>query len=592
MSLADVQLHLVDDLDTANDMMSWLGTRRVGDIAVDSETTGLSPERDRVRLLQIGDEMHGWAIPWVRWGGVFLEAMRRYDGRMTAHNLTFDMRMIQVTTGYQMPQDRCDDTMLMAHAIAPNESVGLKNLAGRHVDPMALALQDRWRQSTGWTWETVPVEYGPYWQYGAMDTVLTARLKNVLMPRVISMGATRAYELELAASWVVERMERNGIMVDRPFASTTLAQFRGHCQLLSDWCKDNYGVRPSQNASVAQRLIADGIPLDKETASGAVALDKFVLGPLVDAHPLIPVVIQHRQYSKMASTYLRAFVEGTTDDDPRLHPSIKSCGAVTTRMTMSDPNLQNLPRRDENRPDANTVRDSLIAAPDHTLLMVDYDQVELRFLAHVASDPGLKAAFADPDVDVFTAIMRELFADPDLLKKDVRRQHTKNAMYAIGYGAGADKFAKTAGISTEFGHQMYAAIAQRYPLMKGLNKKIETRARERLKTDGIAYARSPFTGQVHPMDNDKVYTLVNKLVQGAAAELLKMKLVELDMAGFGEYLALPVHDEVVFDIPTDQLPEMARDVCKIMADDSLISVPITVAPSTGQRWGSKADYAL
>jgi DNA polymerase-1 len=589
-SLANVQLHLVDDLATANEMMRWLGERRDGGIAVDTETEGLRIEHDKVRLVQIGDEVHGWAIPWQRWGGVFLEAMDRYEGRLIFHNLKFDVGMIRATCDYQMPQDRCDDTMLMAHAIEPNMSGGLKQLAGRYVDPMALALQDQWKSSTGWTWATVPVDYEPYWTYAAMDTVLTTRLAAVLAPKVREMGAQRAYELELAATWVVEKMERNGIMVDRPFASEALVSFRSYAKSVSDWCAEHYGVRPSQNASVAQRLIADGIPLDKTTGTGAVQLDKFVLGPIAHLHPLANAVLEHRRYSKLASTYLRHFVEETSDEDPRLHPSIKSCGAVTTRMTMSAPNLQNLPRSSEDNPAAITVRKALIASPDHTLLMVDYDQVELRFLAHVSQDPGLIAAFTDPDVDVFTAIMRELWAEPTLQRKDERRQHTKNAMYAIGYGAGAAKFAKTAGLPLEYGQTMYAMIADRYPMMKGLNREIETRAMQRKSAEGIAYARSPLTGQIHPMDHDRVYTLVNKLVQGAAAELLKMKLVELDHAGFGPYLVLPVHDEIIFDMPTDQLPELTHTACDIMADDRLINVPITVAPSIGQSWGSKEDY--
>lgn len=593
MSLSDVQLHLVDCLDTANEMMRWLGERHAGEISFDTETTGLDPEHDHVRLAQLGDGVNGWAIPWEQWGGVFMEAVKKYEGRFVAHNLKYDVAMIRSTCHYEMPQDRCDDTRLMSHVLEPTYSTALKPLCARHVDPAAGGLQDQLGKSLnqGWTWATVPIDYEPYWTYAALDTVLTSRLEAVLRPRLIAAGALRAYELELAASWVCERMERNGIAVDRVYAENTLNAFRTHAKALSDWCKDVYDVRPTQNASVAERLMAEGIPLDRETQSGAKQLDKEVLGGI--DHPLANAVLEHRQYSKLATTYIRHFVEKTTDADPRLRPRINTVGARTGRMSMDSPNLQNLPRRSESNVAAITVRNCLVAGPDNILLMVDYDQIELRFLAHLAGDEGLRTAFRNADqLDFFTAAARTMFNLPDLEKKDHRRQMTKNAFYAKGYGAGAAKFAATAGLSPEDGQAVYDAIDIAYPGVSNLGRMVQAKAIERMKNEGVAYARSPLTGRIHPADDDRLYTLVNYLVQGAAAELLKMKLIELDNAGFGPYMCLPVHDEVVFDVPADQVNEFARAAVAVMNDADLLTVPITTGPSIGMRWGEKQDYEV
>lgn len=592
-ALSNVQLHLVNDMATANELMTWLGERRVGDIAFDTETTGLSPEHDHVRLVQIGDEIHGWAIPWVTWGGVFLEVLKRYDGRLIAHNLKFDAAMVRSTCGVDLPQDRCDDTRLMAHVLEPTYSTALKALAARHVDPAAGALQDQLGKSlnSGWTWATVPIDYEPYWTYAALDTVLTARLASVLRQRLVAARSTRAYELELAASWVCERMERNGITVDREYATAAFTAFKDEAKQLSDWCKENFGCRPSQNADVAAALVAEGVNLPRTTRSGAVQLDKEVLGPI--DHPLAQVVLRYRQLTKLANTYIKNFLEMTSDDDPRLRPRINTVGARTGRMSMDTPNLQNLPRRSETNAAAITVRNCLVASPGGVLLMVDYDQIELRLLAHLAGDEGLRAAFRNAaDLDFFTAAARSIFNDPGLGRKDDRRQYTKNAFYAMGYGAGAAKFAATAGLPLEAGQAIYNAIDSEFPGIRGFSREVEAKATMRMRDEGIAYVRSPLTGRRHPADDDRMYTLVNYLIQGMAAELLKIKLVELDAAGFGPYMCLPVHDEVVFDVPADQVREFAQTAVQVMSDPAMLTVPITTGPSYGARWGEKQDLEL
>lgn len=588
-ALSEVKLHLVDDLATANELMSWLGERRVGDIAVDTETEGLNFRTDRVRLVQIGDANAGWAVPWEQWGGVFLEAMRRYDGRLIMHNASFDVRMLRQWCSYNAPQDRVDDTRLMAHVLEPTYSTALKKLCARHVDPAAGGLQDQLGRSldSGWTWATVPINFQPYWSYAALDCVLTSRLCTILRQRVKDAGAQRAYDLELAASWVCARMEDNGIAVDRPYAQSAFDQFRSYAQTLSDWCKDNYNVRPSQNASVAEALIAEGIELDRATASGALQLDKAVLGPI--DHPLAQTVLKHRQYTKLANTYLKNFLEMTSEDDPRLHPRINTVGARTGRMSMDTPNLQNLVRSSSENPEGTVVRNCIVPATDHTLLMIDFSQIELRVLAHLSGDAALQEAFKGDD-DFFTRLARDIYVDQTIGRKDDRRATTKNAMYAKVYGAGATKFAATAGISSEQGQQMYDRLATLYPGIQTMPQQVQHVAMQRLRDEGVAYVKSPLTGRVHIGDNDAIYAITNFLVQGMAAEIFKYKLCSLSNAGLDEYMCLPVHDEVVFDVPNEILGDVAATALSVMNDETMLSVPVEADASVGVRWGMKRDY--
>src|SRR6185369_10480365 len=155
-----------------------------------------------------------------------------------------------------------------------------------------------------------------------------------------------------------------------------------------------------------------GYEFSKATKSGAVSLDKDVLGHI--DHPLAQAVLRRRQYQKMASTYLKFYLEHTQSDGC-VHPSINTLGTRTGRCSMDHPNLQNLPRKNEHNPAATVVRNCVRARPGHTLLMADFDQIEMRGLAIMSRDPGLVAAFRAPE-DFFVTVARNIFSDPSLVK--------------------------------------------------------------------------------------------------------------------------------------------------------------------------------
>ncbi len=598
-SLNDVQLHLVDSVDQAQKFMSWLGERHDGPLGVDTETTGVgnfSPREDDVRLCQLGDAMQGWAIPWIEWGGVFREAMQKYTGLLTGHNLPqYDSPVLR-KEGINLPRHRCRDARLMSHVIEPTYSTALKNLCARHVDPRAavmgqqLAAQlEEGKSKNGWTWATVPTDYEPYWAYGALDAVLSARLDPIIADKVYLAGAWDAYELEMAAAYVVQKMEDNRMRVDRPFAIEAFVRFETEADQLAEYCQETFMVKPTQNAAIVDILIKSGHEFTQETKSGAVSLDKHVLGHI--NHPLAQLVLRHRQLKKLTSTYIRHFINLTSDEDPMLPYRLNSIGAKTSRMTMSKPSLHNLPRRSETNPEAITVRDCLIPRDDnHILLMIDFDQIEMRILTHLTQDPAMYAAVMDPSVDIFTAMARMTFSDPTIDRKHHLRQRMKNCAYAINYGAGPDKFSATAGLPLHEGHETYYQVKDTFRGIQAMTDTVKAVSMQRLREEGVAYVRSPLTGRIHPDHQDKNYTLVNFLLQGTAAEIMKIKLVELDNAGFGDYMTLTVHDEQIFDLPRGTIREATMAALEVMNDDKLLSVPITAGASLGERWGSKYDY--
>lgn len=600
MSLDDVELRLVDSLDEVSALLSWLGERRPNHaLATDIETTGLSRQKDRIKLAQVGDHRVGWSIPWNRWSGVIHDLFKRWDGRWITHNgPCFDLPFYR-REGVEIPQHRVDDTLVRSAVNEPHLPKGLKPQCTRHVDPAAGGLGEALK-GTAWTWENVPETYGPYWQYGALDTVLTYHLEEYHRP-IVEAEAPKAYELELATQFVTERMERFGTHVDVPGSRAAYDKFTAFCTDVERWCLSEYRVKPGSNQAVIKVLEEAGFRFSKATAAGAKALDSDVLEGI--DHPLAVKVLQRRQLQKLASTYLHHYIT-EADENDLIHPSINTLGTKTSRMSMSDPNFQNLPVRGGN-PGIKVVRNQITSRwvpadlPDEdwdpfrhgTLLMCDFSQIEMRLLAHFAAEEAMIQAFRGED-DFFVALAQQIFQDPTITKKDPRRQITKNSGYAKIYGAGVRKFALTAGIPEGQAREFLARFDSLYPGVKRFQFETINEGMQLKSEFGHAYARSPFTNRKFVVDDRKEYALVNYKIQGSAAEILKRKLLELDAAGLGAWMFLPVHDEVLLDVPGEHVRDAVRTLQRIMNDNELLSVPITAEVSYGRRWGTKRDWDL
>jgi DNA polymerase-1 len=586
VTLGDVKLHLVNSLEDVITLHSWLGERRpVNALGLDTETTGLNKQRDTLRLVQVGDGARGFAFSWDRWSGIMESLVRSWQGDWILHNSTFDMAFLD-RAGVCLPRHRVHDTMVLSRINEPHMSMALKNQATRHVDAAAAGLQTE-LAGTKWTWATVPLDYQPYWAYAALDPVLTYRLFEHHYP-ITQREAPKAYDLERAVLWVTERMERYGVHVDRALATQKLREFEDYCERVEEWCRREYGVKPGSSTAIIEILEDAGFTFSKATKSGAKSLDADVLDGI--DHPLARAVLQRRQVQKMASTYLRFYVE-EADADDLLHPSINTLGARTSRMSMDSPNVQNLPRFGTSRP-GDVVRNMITTRhAGGSLVMCDFDQIEARLLAHVADEHTMIKAFTDGG-DFFVNLARLIYDDDTITKSDPRRQVTKNATYATLYGAGVPKFAQTAGISLENARAFRGVWNQRFPGVQRFQSDVINTALSAARGSGVRGVRSPFTQRWLIADEGKEYALVNFIIQCGAGEIFKMKLVELASAGLDEWMFAPVHDEVLLDVPGEHVADVAHTLRKIMNDDQLLNVPITASVSRGESWGAKLPYVF
>jgi len=601
-NLDGVKLELVDNVDKAREFISWLGERRPHNaISIDTETgerpggkrdDALSPWHGQLRLVQVGDGMTGWAIPWGEWSGVFYEAMDKFDGPIVCHNVAFEARWFEIQSRWKMPWHRVHDTMIMAHLIDPLGSGALKNLTSRYVDANAARMQqvlDDGMTKNGWTWGTVPINFQPYWAYGALDPVLTMRLWEIFWEKCgPDKPYSQAYELEMNTRRIVTRMELNGARLDLDYSKKKYQELVDYTEQVKDWAKTTYGFSITSNAQLVRQFEALGAMITETTPSGAKSASADQLKLLLrdgtpEVQQLADVALKQRKADKLASTYFSNFINDNVNGF--VHPSVKTLGARTGRMSIQNPALQTLPKGDD------TVRRAFLPKDDkHVIITSDLDQVEFRMFASLSQDPNLINLFNLADAtgsDPFTEIGREIYGDPTMQKSDKRRGLIKGVVYGRLYGAGVAKQALTAGVPEDQMRAVSNEFDKRFPGMQLFQKRVEDIGMRRLRTEGQGYVNT-WTGRRLPCDEDRVYTLVNYLIQGGAAEVFKSNLVKLDQADLTELLIVPVHDEIVLNAPREDAAEIQRIVRECMTTTDGWAVPLTAdVDGPLENWGQK-----
>lgn len=599
---SDVQLHLVDSSDKARALISWLGERRPHNaIAIDTETGelpgmprdhALSPWHGKLRLVQIGDGQQGWSIPWDEWAGVFYEAMSKFDGLIVCHNIAFESKWFDIQSRWTMPWERAHDTMIMAHIIDPLGSGALKKLSSQHINPLAAQLQnslDAALVQNGWTWGTVPTSFEPYWSYGALDTVLTMRLWGLFYEKCGPGGPYyQPYELEMATRKIVSRMEINGARVDIDYSKKKYDELIEYTESVKMWAYNKYDVSITSNIQLVRLFESLGGDITEYTPSGQKSASKdqmkrFMIDGNEEVKALAEAVLRQRKADKLANTYFLNFINKNINGF--VHPSVKTLGARTSRMSITDPALQTLPKGDA------TVRRAFLPKDeDHVIITSDLDQVEFRMFASLSGDENLIKLFHNADAsgsDPFTDIGRQIYQDPSMTKSDKRRNLIKGVVYGRLYGAGVAKQALTAGVPEPQMREVSNSFDRNYPGMSIFQKKIDQLGAKRLKEEGQGYVYT-WTGRRIPCDEDRTYTLVNYLIQGGAAEVFKSNLVKLDQADLTDYLIVPVHDEIVLQAPRKEAEEIKQLVKECMTTSEGWAVPLTAdADGPLENWGEK-----
>ena len=593
MSLDGTEVFLVDSVSSANKFLAWIKEKtqeQDGIISYDLETTGLNPRlpESKIRLAQLGDCRKGWAVPWERWSGVYMEALNMWEGPLVGHNTAFDNRWLMLHADWVPPYERIHDTMIMAQIVEPNLNASLKDLSNRYVDRRASvgdALLKQAFKERGWDWDTVPVDFPIYWNYGAIDPIITSHL---FYHYRADLKFPKSYELEMASRRIVSQMEDNGIRIDLDYCVEQYDKLKKYVADSKEWAEAAWGVNINSSKQLVpffqDRL---GLQFTIFTKSGAPSTSKEQLEFFSETYGedvanIVDFILGVKNADKKANTYFKNFLE--MHHNSVLHSSFKTLHARTGRMSSTKPALQTIGKSDP------VLRDAFVPHEGEVLLSCDYSQVELRLMAHYSGDVDLQEAFHIADAtggDFFVELGKKMYSDENFSKDDKRRNLIKTFMYAFLYGAGLEKMAKSAGVSLNEMNEFVATLHRTYPGVTDFQNKVIEQGDRRESEEGQGYVITP-SGRRIPCDRGDSRVLVNYILQGTAAEVLKEALIRLDAAGLTKYMLLPIHDEVLFSVPQDLCGELSREISDIMSVRGKYAVDL-IAEAEGpfDRWGDK-----
>lgn len=560
---------LVETWAEAEAFRSWLGERRPI-LAIDTETTGLHWwEPHFLRTTQFGDGECAWVLPQEWWGKLVKDSVESYTGPIVGHNIKFEMHAFE-SAGIRLPRKHLEDTQFLGWLSNPAERAGLKPLSIRHVDSRAgfpEYMKNKYFKANKVSWDTCPVDALPYWFYGGWDPIITARMWEYLQPW---RGA--AYDLEMELLPIVADMESAGMAIDHGYVSEKRTEWRAEMDVLLARCRELGLENPGSGPQLEAALKWDGWEPAEFTSTGRAKLDKGILAGL--PYELGDLVMQYKRLQKWDSSYLRNFQDW--DHNGRLHGNIKQCEARTGRMSVVNPALQTIPR-------GPIIRNCFIPGDGQTLLTVDYAQIELRLLAHHSRDPLMIEQF-QAGLSLHKLLAAKLWGETyDLEQYTI----TKNSWFSKAYGASVETFATTAGIEVEQAQGIYDGLDLEYPGIQSLMNEVIDIGKTRAREEGVGYIVLD-DGTHLPADLGLEYALTDYLLQGTAAKILKRAAINLDKAGLSQYMRMFVHDEVIFEVPTNEVEDFKVLAEELMSDNENYLVPIavegTICPSS---WGSK-----
>lgn len=571
----------------ADDLWDW--SKATKDMAVDTETTGLSIYSGDVATLAIlADENLAWVIPMDDPDNrEQVGASLRDPERLILHNAAFDLTALDglVADGW----DRVTDLMLLSHILDSRPrhhggiGHGLKDLAVHFFGEEWAAPEserkqffrtNKWNETTGW--KMIDPRSPEMVRYAGTDGVMTLRTFREVDSLIGDLGIddedlVALIDLEHRVASVAWKMQQTGFAIDQGRAAVLSEEYIDvEIEAMATAAK--FGItNVNSTAQVAGALKSNGVTLSELTNSGKDKIDRAVLDRVMAAGgvgaDIATSVSQAKRAAHFRKDYVNKIVDGL-DEQGRIHPNIRTLAAITGRMSISDPPLQQLPKNDPR------VRSMFVADPGQVLLSVDYSQVELRVLAAYAGETQMIEAIANGE-DLHSLAAEKVFGSVT----PANRKYAKIIGLGKVYGGGAETLARQAGADVALVQEMIDTYDARFPQLVAFNDLASNHVRKLRSIQNDA-------GRVMKVEQRYAFRSVNYLVQSTARDIFARALVRLDCVTPSDYcLLLPVHDEVVAQCPQHLADQQKEQIVEIMGT-TFKGVPITAEGEIlGERWG-------
>jgi DNA polymerase-1 len=483
------------------------------------------------------------------------------------------------------------DTLLESYVLEAHLNHSLDKLAERHLHRKGITYEDVCGKGV----HQIPfsqVDVGKAAEYSGEDSEMTLSVHEVLWPQLEADARQRfIYErIEMPVSALLVRIERHGVLID----SALLAQqSRELAERMVALEREAYEIAGQPFNMGSPKQIGDvlftklGLPVKKKTASGAPSTDEDVLSDLAADYPLPAKILEHRSFSKLKGTYTDKLPQMVNPKTGRVHTSYAQAVAVTGRLSSNDPNLQNIPIR---TPEGRRIREAFIAPPGHVIASADYSQIELRIMAHISGDEGLMRAFAQ-GIDVHRATASEVFGVAVDQVSAEQRRYAKTINFGLIYGMGAFGLSQALGIEQKAARDYIDRYFARFAGVKRYMDETKASARDKGYVETFFGRRiylPEIKGGSGPRRAGAERQAINAPMQGTAADLIKLAMLAvqaaLDAQGKRTALVMQVHDELVFEVPEDEVAWVRAEVPALMAGVATFSVPLLAEVGTGPNW--------
>lgn len=580
---------------------AWLAKLAVADcVALDTETTSLEPMQ--ARLVGISLSVEAGSACYIPVGHRSTDAqgqlpkqevlarMRSWleDTRATKllHHAKYDTHVF-ANEGIDL-RGVADDTMLQAYVLESHRGVGLEELCQRYLGIKGVSYEEicgRGAHQIGF--DQVDLERAT--QYACEDADFTMRLHDVLRPQVRQAPKLEyIYALEMQASRVLFEIERTGVGID----SVELGQ-QSHVlgQELLSLEKQAYELAGQPfNLNSPKQLgeILFGkmqLPVVRKTAGGAPSTDEEVLTKLAEDYPLPKVLLEYRGLAKLKSTYTDKLPKMVNPVTGRVHTHYSQASVITGRLASSEPNLQNIPVRSEA---GRRVREAFIATQGK-IVSADYSQIELRVMAHVSNDANLQKAFAAGE-DIHRATASEVFGVALVDVTGEQRRAAKAINFGLIYGMGAFGLAANLGITRDAAQSYIDRYFTRYPGVAQYMAETKTLAHAQGFVETV-FGRRLWLLDINAAGARRAgaeRAAINAPMQGTAADLIKLAMVAVQNWLRDQHLkskiVMQVHDELVLDVPDDELDQIKQNLPRLMCEVASLKVPLVAEVGVGPNW--------